>query len=223
MKKTDEQLQKDVQATLKWEPMLRSAEIGVVSHEGIITLTGIVDSYAKKKMAAEVVKKVSGVKVLADNIMVELDKSLIKTDQEITAIVLKVLKKCWSVRDHKIKVTVDNGWVSLDGILHWNFQRQAAINAIRFLDYVKGVTNKIKIEAEIEDKLEEDQIKDAIGRNWSIDRDKIRVKAHNKTITLSGFITSLYQKEEIENIAWKTPGVWYVENFIIVEHDFGYA
>lgn len=220
MKKSNEKLQKDIQEAIKWEPLLHAAEIGVIIHNGIVTLTGTVDSYAKKRQAEDAAKNVIGVLALVDDLEVKLDSSSIKNDTDVATEVVKALRDNWSVPDNKIKVTVDEGWVTLEGTLHWNYQREAAKNAVRYLNGVRGVINKMKIEAEIKDELEQEKVKQALRRNWAIDADKIHVKAHDKTIILSGIVSSLFQKEEAEKIAWNTPGVWFVDNQLIVEYDF---
>ena len=221
--KKNEELQKDVQNAIKWEPLLHAAEIGVIVRDGIVTLTGTVNTYAKKTEAETAAKAVAGVKAVVDDIEVKLDSAAIKNDTDIAVEVVNALKADWSVPDDKIKVVVDNGWVTMEGTVHWNFQREAAKSAVRYLTGVKGVINKMKIKAEIEDAVEQERVEKALRRNWSIDADKIHVKASDKTITLSGIVTSLYQKEEAEKIAWKTPGVWYVDNQLVVEYDYLYA
>ena len=223
MKKSNEKLQNDVQDAIKWEPLLHVAEIGVIVHDGIVTLTGTVDSYAKKKEAEQAAKGVAGVLAVADDIEVKPDSASIKNDTDIAAEVIKALKDTWSVPDSKIKVMFENGWVTLEGTLHWNFQREAAKNAIRYLNGVRGVINTMKIEAEIKDELEQKKVEKALRRNWAIDADKIQVRVHERTVTLSGIVNSIFQKEEAEKIAWNTPGVWNVDNELVVEYDYLYA
>jgi osmotically-inducible protein OsmY len=221
--KSNEALQKDVQDAIKWEPLLHAAEIGVIVEDGIVTLTGIVDSYAKKKEAGEAAKKVAGVRAVADDIQVILNPSVVKSDAHVAADVLKALQDSWSVPNNKIKVIVADGWVTLEGTLHWNFQREAAKNAVRYLPGVKGLINKMKIQAEIEEEIEKEHVEEALRRNWSLDAEKIHVKASGTTITLSGIVNSVYQKEEAERIAWNTRGVWHVDNQLVVEYDHLYA
>lgn len=223
MKKSNENLQKDVQDAIKWEPLLHAAEIGVIVHDGIVTLTGTVDSYAKKREAEEAAKNVAGVMAVVDDVEVKPNSSSIKNDTDIATEVIKALKNNWSVPDSRIKITVDNAWVTMEGTLHWNFQREAAKNAIRYLNGVRGVVNKMKIEAEVKDEVEQKKVEKALRRNWAIDAEKIHVKAHERTITLSGIVNSLFQKEEAERIAWNTPGVWNVDNKLVVEYDYLYA
>jgi Predicted periplasmic or secreted lipoprotein len=217
MKKSDTILEKEVSETIKWEPLLHSNDIDVKAHDGIVTLGGTVDNYAQKKEAAKAVKNISGVKAVVDAIKVDLFFSAIRSDQEITSSVVHALQENWAVPNHMIKVTVKDGWVTLDGILHWDFQRKAAESAIRYLEGVRGVIDNIKIEAEIKNELQKEFVEKALRRSWLLDIDNIRVRVDEKTIILSGIVESLFQKEEAERIAWNTPGVCYVDNELLVE------
>ncbi|MET0944158.1 MAG: BON domain-containing protein [Flavobacterium sp.] len=219
MKKSNDVLRKEVIEAIKWEPILNSNEIDVSVDDGIVTLGGPVDNYTQKKEAEQTVKNIAGVKAVVDDVKVDLYFSAIKSDTDIAAAVIKVLRENWAVPDHLLKVTVENGWVTLEGILHWNFQRKAADNAIRYLEGVRGVIDKIKIEAEIKNELEKEFVEKALRRSWLLDIDNIRVRVDNKTIILSGIVSSLFQKEEAERIAWNTPGVCFVDNELLVEVD----
>lgn len=219
MKKDDEILQKEAFEALKWEPLLPSNKINVSVQDGIVTLDGKVDTYAHKKEAEEAIRTISQVKGLVNDLKVDLFFSAVKKDEEIAKSVRAALRENWAVPDNKIRVTVKDGWVTLEGVLHWNFQRKAAENAIRYLKGVRGVIDNIKIEAEIKNELRKELVKKALKRSWILDKNNIRVRVDGKTIFLSGIVSSLFQREEAEKIAWNTPGVWYVDNEIIVEPD----
>lgn len=219
MDNKDEILRKEAIEALKWEPLLDSNEIDVSVVDGIVTLDGTVGTYAQKKGAEEAIRNISAVKGVVNDVKVELFFSVVKNDKEIASLVSSALKENWAVPDHKIKVMVKDGWVTLEGILHWNFQRKAAENAIRYLNGVRGVIDNIKIEAEIKNELRQELIEKALKRSWILDANNIRVRVDDKTIFLSGIVNSLFQKEEAEKIAWNTPGVWLVDNEIIVEPD----
>lgn len=218
--KTNEELQKDVQNAIKWEPLLHAAEIGVSVRDGIVTLSGTVDNFYKKTEADNAAKNVAGVKAVVENIEVKYADGYSKSNDEIAADVLKALNDDWSVPNDKVMVEVNNGWVTLGGDLHWNYQREAAKSAINYLNGVKGVTNNIRIQTEIKDAIEKEDVENALARHWSINSDDITVKAEGTTITLTGSVTSLYQKEEAARIAWKTPGVRTVHNKLEVEYDY---
>jgi osmotically-inducible protein OsmY len=219
MKKSNDVLRKEIIEALKWDPLLNSNTIEVSVQDGIVTLSGIVDNYNNKKQAEHIVKHVSGVKSVLDNIEVKLSSSSIRNDEDIASSVIKALKEKWAVPNHRVKVKVNEGWVTLTRILHWNFQRKAADNAIRYLDGVRGVIDEIKIEAEIKNEIEKEIVEKALMRSWILDINNIKVRVDDKTIFLSGIVSSLFQKEEAERIAWDTTGVWYVDNELIVEFD----
>lgn len=220
--KNNEELQKDVQNAIKWEPLLHAAEIGVTAKQGVVSLTGVVDSYTKKMEAENAAKKVIGVKALVENIEVKFPSSWTKTDAEIANEILAALKANWGVpKDKNIGVKVEDGWVTLEGELAWNYQREAAKSAVKYLKGVKGVNNDIKIKAESHDTIEQKDVENAIGRSWSIDDTDIHVKVSGTTVTLTGKVSTWYQKDEAARLAWNTPGIWHVKNDL--EVDYYYA
>jgi len=218
--KNNAELQKDVQDAIKWEPLLSAAEIGVTAKDGIITLTGTVDSYIKKTEAEDAAKNVAGVKAVVEKIDIKLAHWGKTTDAEVANEVLRAFKWNWQVPNDKVKVKVEDGWVTLEGELHWNYQREAAKDAIKNLTGVKGVSNNIKIQSETHDAIEKMDIESALRRNWSINDDDIDVEVSGTTVTLSGTVKSWYQRDEAEKIAWAAPGVWAVKNDLVVEYDY---
>lgn len=221
--KTNEELQRDVQNAIKWEPLLHAAEIGVTVKDGVVTLTGTVDSYAKKLEAENATKKVIGVKALVENIEVRFLSSFAKTDAEVAKEVLTALTANLSVPDNKVSVKVENGWVTLEGDLHWNYQREAAKSCINYLSGVKGVTNNIEIKSKSHDAIEKKDVENAIGRSWSIDDSGINVSVSGTTVTLTGTVNSWHEREEAARIAWNTPGIWAVINELEVDYYYDYA
>jgi osmotically-inducible protein OsmY len=218
--KTNEELQKDVQNAIKWEPSLHAAEIGVTVKDGVVTLTGTVDGYFKKNQAEDAAKNVAGVKAVVENIEVKYFNGYTKSDNEIATEVLKALSDSWSVPNDKLKVKVENGMVTLEGELPWNYQKEAAKTAINYLAGVKGVTNNIKIKSEVHDAIEKKDVEKALARSWAFDSDDISVKVNGTNVTLEGVVGSIYQKEEAGRLAWKTPGIWSVQNDLVVEYDY---
>jgi osmotically-inducible protein OsmY len=221
--KNNEQLQMDVLEAIKWEPQLNAAEIGVIVHDGIVTLTGTVDNYSKKIAAESATKNVAGVKAVVEKIDVKYSNFGVKTDDEIANEVLKSLKNHWNVPDEQIKIEVEDAWVTLNGDVTWNYQRVAAKDAIDNLPGVKGVINNLKIRANAITELEKRLIEKALNRHWSINADDIDVEVIGSKVILSGKVTSMYQKEEAGNIAWKTPGVLSVDNNLVVEYNYDYV
>jgi osmotically-inducible protein OsmY len=215
--KSNEKLQKDVQHAIKWEPILNTAEIDVIAEDGIVTLTGSVDSYIKKVHVEDVVKHVVGVRAVVENIEVKYLNTNDKSDIEIAEEVLKALRLNWDVPDDKIKIKVEDGWVTLDGEVQWNYQKEAAKKAVRSLEWIKVLTNKIDIRPETHDEIGKEDIERALGCNWSMDDQDIRVEVSGNNVTLNGVVNSYFQKYEAERIAWNAPGVCTVYNELAIE------
>jgi len=219
--KTDSQLQQDVMAQLKWEPLLRSAEIGVSASNGIVTLSGSVDSYAKKTEAEDAVKRVVGVKAVVEKLEIKYPSGWAKKDDnDIAAEVVRAFKWNWEIPSDKVKARVEKGWVTLDGEVEFNYQSEAATKAVRSLVGVNGVSNNIKLKSRSEDAIETADIESALARNWSTSDNEIRVQVSGHKATLSGTVDSWYQKEEAGRLAWNAPGVWNVENNLAVEYTY---
>jgi len=218
--KTNEELQKDVQDAIKWEPLLNAAEIGVTTKDGIVTLTGVVDNYSKKLQAEEAARNVAGVTAVVEKIKIEFGKTDKKQDSEIATAVLNAFKWNLQVPNDKVKVKVEDGWVTLDGVLEWNYQREEAGATISDLIGVKGVTNNIKLRSDTHDEIEKDGIESALARNWSLNNQDIQVKVSVNKVTLTGVVSSWYQRAEAERIAFNSPGVWTVNNELEVQYNY---
>jgi osmotically-inducible protein OsmY len=218
--KSNEQLQQDVEDALKFEPSLHAAEIGVSVADGIVTLSGLVDNWTKRTEAENAAKSVKGVKAVVEQITVQLPGSSVRTDQDIAALVVKALEQNLSVPAHKIKVTVETGWVYLEGELEWNYQREAAKRAVDDVPGIKAIMNNITIKSEAHDRLEENLVRDALKRHWSICSDDIKIDVVGTKVTLTGVVGSIYEKDEAGRIAWKTPGVMTVDNKLMVDYDY---
>ncbi|MRX41655.1 BON domain-containing protein [Flavobacterium sp. LC2016-23] len=217
--KTNEELQKDVQNAIKWEPQLHAAEIGVTAKEGVITLMGTVNAYYKKLEAENAAKNVDGVKAVVQEIEVRYSNSP-KSDEDIANDVLKALKDNWSVPDDKIQVKVEEGWITLEGQVTWNYQKEAADQAVIYLPGVKGLTNHIMIKAEIQNEIDKKNVQRALASNWALHSENIFIKVDGTEVTLTGSVSSIYQKDLAEKIVWKTPGIWSVNNQLVVEHKY---
>jgi len=213
--KTNETLQKDVQDAMKWEPLLNQAQILVSAKDGIITLTGVVNDYAKKSLAENAAKNISGVKAVVEKIEIEFDSSFHKSDNEIAIEIVNNFN--WrQLPNDKVKVKVEDGWVTLEGELHWNYQREIAKSAVIYVMGVKGITNNITLKSATHDEVEKKDIEDAYARNWSLHDQNIQVNVLGTKVVLSGTVSSLYQKEEAAQIAWNVPGVSVVDNQLVV-------
>ena len=210
--KSDNQIQKDVMDQLKWEPFLNAAEIGVAVRNGIVTLSGQVDSYYKKLSAEEAAKKVSGVKAVAEDIQIGVSPVYAKTDTEIAEAILSALKWHTAVQDEKVKIKVDNGNVTLTGEVDWDFQRTNARKAIESLAGVRSITNLITVKPKVTSAGIQRKIESAFQRAASINSRKIKVEVIGSKVILSGTVSSLAEKEEAETSVWNADGVMQVEN-----------
>lgn len=217
--KTNEELQRDVQNAIKWEPQLHAAEIGVTAKDGIVTLMGTVDAYFKKIEAETAAKNVDGVRAVVEQIDVRYSSSN-KSDNEIASDVLKALIDSYTVPNENVKVKVEDGWITLEGYVTWNYQKEAAFKAVTYLPGVKGVTNYIKIRSEIQNEIEKKDVQRALASNWTLHSQDILVRVEGTKVTLTGGVSSLYQKDLAEKLAWKTPGIWSVDNQLVVEHKY---
>jgi osmotically-inducible protein OsmY len=212
---TDEEIQKDVLAELKWDAQVQPNEIGVSVKDGVVTLTGWVDSYLKKWAAEDAAHRVGGVKAVANDIEVKLFSE--RTDADIAEAAVRALQWDASVPADKIQVTVSKGWVTLKGEVNWNFEKQDAERVVRRLTGVKGVSNLITVKPSTTPSELKKRIEDALVRNAKVDANKITVEVQGSKAILKGAVRAWVEKEEAERVAWLAPGVTSVENRITVE------
>lgn len=216
---SDEEIQRRVLDELKWDPEVEPTDVGVAVKNGIVTLTGTVASYAMKFAAERAAKRVDGVKAVANDIQVKLPFEKTRTDTDIAEAAVNALKWDVEVPADRIKVTVHNGWVTLEGDVEWNFEREAAERDVRYLTGVKGVTNLIKVvglrlkptPSEVKTRIE-----DALTRSAELDAQRIQVDVKDGKVILRGSVRSWAEREEAEDAAWSAPGVTDVEDQIVV-------
>jgi osmotically-inducible protein OsmY len=215
--KTNNTLQKDVIDELRWEPKTKDAEIGVAVKDGVVTLSGIVQSYAQKYAAERAAERVSGVRAVADELMVTLPSTGQRTDTEIAHAALSALDWDIEVPDQHVKVRVDDGWVWLEGDVEWQYQKYAAERAVRYLTGVRGVTNQIVLKPKVASSFEVSQkIKDSLRRNAEQDAQHITVEAFDGRVTLKGTVRSWAERQDAERAAWSAPGVVEVDDLISI-------
>ena len=215
--KTDAQIQNDVIEELKWEPGLSSSQIGVAAKDGVVTLSGMVDSYFKKLSAERAAKRISGVKAVAEDITVGPSTGSVKTDAEIAAAVLNALKWNSAVQDEKIKIKVENGIVNLEGEVDWDFQRSQAKKSIEALNGVKMVLNLITLKPKVSAGGVEEKINAAFQRRANIDSKSIKVIVNGSKVILRGKVRSFTEKDDAADAAWAAPGVTSIDNQLEVE------
>jgi len=214
--KTDIELKDDVSTELKWEPSVNEAHIGVIVKDGVVTLTGHVLSYAEKYGAEKAAKRVYGVKAVADELDVKLPGSSKRTDEDIAQACVNALKFNYSVPNEKIKILVSKGWVTLEGEVEWQYQREAATNAVRCLTGVTGVSTSITLKAHVSPSDVKDKIEAAFKRSAEIDARRVSVEARAGKVILHGSVRSWAEREAAQQAAWAAPGVTAVENFLAV-------
>jgi osmotically-inducible protein OsmY len=216
--RTDELIQRDVLAELKWEPRVRPNEIGVAVKDGVVTLTGWVDSYTKKWAAEEAAHRVRGVKAVANDIEVRLPGDAERTDADIAAAAVRALEWHAVVPSDQLDITVSKGWVTLKGEVEWQFQRAEAERVVRNLMGVKAVTNLITVKPRLTPSGLKEKIEDALLRSAKTDAERITVEVQGNKVILRGTVRALAEREEAERVAWSAPGVAAVENRIAISY-----
>lgn len=216
--KSNEELQRDVQNAIKWEPLLNAAEIGVTTKDGVVTLTGVVSSYAKKVEAENAAKSVLGVRAIAEKIIIEDDEAKKKDDSELANEIIKIWKMRWDGLYDDIQLKVENGWAKIYGQVEWNYQREDITAIVANVAGIKGITNNITIQSKSIDRLEKEAISYALDRSWAINPQNIKINVDGDVVKLTGSVGSMYQKDEASRLAWNTPGVKMVDNQLIVNY-----
>ena len=214
--RTDVDIQQDVLAELKWEAQLQPNEIGVSVKDGVVTLTGYVDSYLKKWAAEDAAHRVRGVTAVANDIEVRLPSTSERTDTDIAAAAVRALEWDAFLDVDKLEVTVSKGWVTLKGTVEWQYQKEDAERAVRRLTGVKGVTNAITVKPKLSAHELKEKIEDALVRNAQVDAEHIRVETQGSKVILKGTVRSWAEREAAARAAWSAPGVSWVDNQIIV-------
>ena len=213
--RTDQEIQKDVLDELRWDATVQPNEVGVSVKDGVVTLSGWVDSYLKKWSAEEAAHRVPGVKAVANDIEVKLATE--RTDADLAEAAVHALEWDAAIPSEKVKVTVSKGWVTLRGEVEWQFQRQDAERVVRRLTGVKGVTNLIMVKPRVTAVDLKRKIEDALVRDARLDAERITVEVDGGKAILRGTVRSWAEKEEAERVAWSAPGITEVENRIVLD------
>lgn len=212
--KTDLEIQKDVMEELKWESFIKSSDIGVSVSNGVVTLSGFVDTFSKKRLAENVALRVGGVKAVAEDIVVKFSTDNKITDTDIAQAVLNALRWNSIIPEEKIKVKVEDGWVTTKGEVDWTFEKSAIRLAIENIIGVKGLSNLVTINPKVKVSVPDikGKITAAFHRNATLDANNIVVGGVGSKVILRGTVRSYAEKQDAEHAAWNAPGITEIEN-----------
>jgi osmotically-inducible protein OsmY len=210
--RTDQEIQTDVLAELRWDLGTPAKDIGVAVKDGVVTLTGTVDTYLNKWRAEQAAHHVTGVTAVANDVAVRTIGE--RTDSDIAAAAVHALKWNTSIPADKIHVTVDKGWVTIKGEVEWQYQKQEVERVIRPLWGVKGVSNLITVKPLASPADLKRKIEDALIRSAQVDAKSITVEVQGSKAVLKGRVRSWAEREEAERTAWLAPGIAAVDNQI---------
>jgi osmotically-inducible protein OsmY len=214
--RSDSEIEQDVKDELRWDPEIDATDIAVLVKKGVVTLTGFVKNYSDKYEAEAGAKRVAGVVGLANDIEVRLPSVDQRPDPEIAREAADAIRSQLPISSEHIKVIVKSGWVTLEGTVEWQYQRQTAETAVRRIRGVKGITNSIQVKPHIEPSEIKREIQEAFRRSAEIDANRITVETRGSEVVLTGAVRSWIEREEAERAAWAAPGVTKVDDRIIV-------
>ena len=212
----DLSLRQDILDELEFQPNIDAVHIGVAVENGVVTLTGHVTNYAQKIAAERAVKSVKGVRAIAEEIEVRFPSHFVVADDTIASRTLDVISWNTEVPDDRIKVRVQAGWVTLEGEVDWQFQKEATERAVRKLSGVKGVTNLLTLKARVNAADVQRKIEDALKRNAAVEAHGIHVKVTGGTVRLEGKVHLWLERQAVEQAAWSVPGVYKVEDKLTI-------
>lgn len=196
--RTDAQIQRDVLDELKWDVRVQSNEIGVAVKDGIVTLSGWVDSYTRRWAAEEAALRVRGVNAIANDIEVRLPRSSERTDADVAQAAVRALERDAFIPTDRVKMTVFKGWITLQGEVDWAFERDDAERVVRRLTGVRGVTNLITVKSRPMPSELKRKIQDALLRSAETDAQRIQVEVQGSKVILTGSVRSWAEKHESE-------------------------
>jgi osmotically-inducible protein OsmY len=210
--KSDAQLKKDVLSELEWDASVDASHVGVTVKDGVVTLTGHLDSFAEKHAAERAAQRVLGVKAVAVELDVRLGAGTKRSDAEIAAAVESALRWHSLVPEDRIKVMVEKGWVTLSGELDWDYQRNYAMKAVRPLTGVVGVNNEMTVKPQVTPADITQRIQGALERQADREAKNIEVIVSGHSVTLKGQVHSWAERTAAQGAAWSAPGITSVVN-----------
>lgn len=215
--KTDSQLKKEVVDELEWDPAIQAQRVGVAVKDGVVVLTGQLDSFAEKDAVEAAVQRVAGVKAIAVEMGVKVDPHHQRSDADIAAAIETAFKWHALIPEDRIKVKVEKGWVTLSGEVDWDYQRHNADSLVRSVTGVVGVHNKVGLRVREAAEYVAHRIQDALARYAQEEAKNIQVSVKAGTATLRGTVTSLAERAVVQTAAWSAPGISSVINELKVE------
>jgi len=213
---SDNDIRTFVNDELQWQPGLSADDIAVSVKGGVVSLTGYVRSYAAKFDAERAVKRVAGVRGLANDLEVRIPDIDARPDPDIARDVVAAIALHMPFGAKGIHATVKSGWVTLEGELEWNFERQSVENAARPIKGVLGITNLISVKPRVDASDIKKKIEAAFARSAAVDSGRVKVAALGGAVTLTGDVDSWSERDEADRVAWLAPGVLTVEDRIVV-------
>jgi osmotically-inducible protein OsmY len=216
MMRSDGDIKRDVEEELRWDPDIDATDIAVAVKDGVVTLAGFVRRFYDKFQAEADAKRVDGVVGLANDLEVRLPGSDKRPDPEIVRDAIAAIAGQLPAQAENIKVIAKDGWITLEGEVEWNYQRERAETTVRWLRGVKGVTNLIRLKPQVAATEIKHKIAEALRRSAEIDASRVTVETDGHSIVLKGTVRSWAEREQAERAAWSAPGVTHVENRIVI-------
>jgi osmotically-inducible protein OsmY len=217
MTRTDAEIQKDVTDEMRYDPSLQDDDVAVAVRDGVVTLAGYVKSYLDKWHAERVASRVKGVRAVVNDLDVKLPTSSERADPELARAAVEALRWNVAIPAERIKVKVEKGWITLEGDVDWNYQREAAARAIRSIVGVRGVTNLVTVKAAPSPSDVKQKIKEALQRGAQFDAEHIQVEIDGHKAILRGTVRSYAERRDAEHAAFNAAGITEVDNRLIVD------
>lgn len=212
----DLELRREILDELEFQPHIDAAAIGVAVENGVVCLTGHVRTYAEKIAAERAVKRVKGVHAVAEEIEVRIPGDADVADDVIASRCLDVIHWYVAIPEDQIQVKVQQGWITLEGEVEWQYQKEGAENAVCKLAGVVGINNLLIVRPKVSPEDIKSRIENAMARNAELDTSHIRVTVEGKTVKLEGRVHLWRERKAVEHAAWSVPGVMHVENHILI-------
>jgi osmotically-inducible protein OsmY len=212
----DLELRRSILDELEFQPHIDAAAIGVTVNNAMVCLTGHVRTYAEKIAAERAVKSVKGVKAVAEEIQVRVPSDLDIDDEAIASRCMDVIRWSSTLPEERIQIKVQQGWVTLEGEVDWQYQKEAAQSAVRKLAGVVGINNMLVVRPKLDADDIKARIEAALARNAQLDPTKIRISVEGRTVILDGHVRLWLERKAVQDAAWAVPGVSHVENHLLI-------